>query len=598
MSGGGSEDRVRFGDLLRGVLATLPEAPRLPRGVLNMALAQPERRQSIGSRLEHWARVAPQRVALRFEGRDWTYAEFNAEANRLAHRLRADGIRAGDAVGVLMENRAETLLRVAGIVKLGAVAAMLNHQQRGEVLAHSLKITSVRRLIVGAECREAFESVDLGGLPVDWDGPGPRPPHSRDLPAALAGQPVDNPAETAAVQLKQSAFYIFTSGTTGLPKASRMTHLRWIRGMAGLGQLALRLREDDVFYCCLPLYHNNALTVSWGAVLGAGCTLALSRKFSASRFWDEIRSSGATAFCYIGELLRYLLNRPEHPRDREHAVRLIVGNGLRPELWERFETRFGITRIHEFYGASESNAAFVNGFGLKRTAGYCPLSFAVVAYDPDEERPLRDGRGFLRKVAAGETGLLIIEVSDHTPFDGYTDAQASEKKLLRDVFKKGDCWFDSGDLVRNQGWRHIAFVDRVGDTFRWKGENVATTEVEGALNRFPGVEQAVVYGVEVPGCDGRAGMAALSLSGALDGAALAAHLRRELPAYAVPLFLRLRAEQTLTGTFKFRKVDLKREGFDRRRIEDPLWVLLDPALGYEPLTTAAWQAILAGEQRF
>ena len=393
------------------------------------------------------------------------------------------------------------------------------------------------------------------------------------------------------------AFYIFTSGTTGMPKASVMSHYRWLKGMAGLGQMALRIQRDDVFYCALPLYHNNALTVSWGSVLGAGATMALSRKFSASKFWDEIRTHEATAFCYIGELCRYLLNKPPAAGDREHRVRLMVGNGLRAEIWEEFQQRFGIANVSEFYGASESNLAFVNGFGLSKTAGFSPLPFAIVEFDAEAEEPLRDARGFMRKAAKGTPGLLISKVTTLSPFEGYTDKRASEKKLLRDVFKKGDVWFNTGDLVRDQGWRHIQFVDRVGDTFRWKGENVATTEVEGALGRHPGVEQAVVYGVQVSVCDGRAGMAALTCTGGFDGAALAAQLCKELPAYAVPLFIRLRKEQEVTGTFKFRKVDLKNEGFDPAKVSEPLYALLDRARGYEPITPELFERIRQGSAK-
>jgi acyl-CoA synthetase (AMP-forming)/AMP-acid ligase II len=384
-----------------------------------------------------------------------------------------------------------------------------------------------------------------------------------------------------------------------LPKASIMSHLRWLKSMAGVGQIALRLTGDDVFYCPLPLYHNNALTISWGAVLGAGCTLALGRKFSASKFWDEVRHHDATAFCYIGETLRYLLNQPKDSRDRDHRVRVIVGNGLRPEIWDAFQARFRIPFIAEFYGASEANVAFVNALGLSKTVGYCPLPFAVVEYDAEADAPVRGPDGFMRKVPRGGVGLLVAPVTQRTPYDGYTDAAASERKLFRDAFAPGDCWFNSGDLVRDQGYRHIAFVDRVGDTFRWKGENVATTEVEAALNRHPQVEQAVVYGVAVPGADGRAGMASLTWRGeTFDGEGLARFLRESLPAYAVPLFVRLRAEQEVTVTFKFRKVEIRDEGFDPARVADPLHVL-DPATGaYAPLTAERYARIRGGDGRF
>ncbi|HEY0974189.1 MAG TPA: long-chain-acyl-CoA synthetase [Solimonas sp.] len=599
-------DLVGLGDVLRGMLSTLPDTVTVNRGLFNLLTLKPHKLNSIGLLLQRHAERTPQATALLFEGRRWSYAELNAWANRIASVLKAQGVRSGDAVAILMENRPEVLACVAATVKLGAIAGMLNHQQRGDVLAHSIRLTKAKLVIAGDECLEALHS--SGFHPGEdrnhrylWvgEGAGAVPEGFLDLAALSASAPVGNPPETAKIQLRQPCFYIFTSGTTGLPKASVMTHYRWLRGMAGLGQMALRIHSDDVLYCALPLYHNNALTVSWGSAMSAGAALALGRKFSASRFWDEIRRYDATAFCYIGELCRYLLNQPAKNTDRQHRVRLIVGNGLRPEIWDEFQQRFGIARISEFYGASESNLAFANGFDIARTAGFCPLPFAVVEFDAEAEAPRRGSGGFMRKVVKGDVGLLINEVTDKSPFDGYTDEKASQAKLLRNVFKKGDVWFNTGDLVRDQGMRHIQFADRVGDTFRWKGENVATTEVEAALNRFAGVEQACVYGVQVPGTDGRAGMAALTMAAGtmLDGAALAQHLCAQLPAYAVPLFLRLREEQETTSTFKFRKVELKREAFDPAQVSEPLFVLLDRARGYEPLTLPVHRRLLGQELR-
>lgn len=595
-------DRIRLIDLAASGLRMLPELPGVLRGLLRLATLRPQRLGSIGTLIEGHARQRPDALALSFEGRRWSYAEFNAAANRVAAVLRAQGVRPGDAVALLMENRAEVLISVAAILKLGAIAGMLNHQQRGDALMHSIRLTKTALLIVGEECREALASTGLDPASDTtrrylWDGDTDAPAGYVALRPLLAAAPADNPAETAAIRLKAPAFYIFTSGTTGLPKASVMSHFRWVRGMAGMAEAAVRLRTDDVLYCCLPLYHNNALTVSWGAVLARGAGLAISRRFSASRFWDEIRASGATSFCYIGELCRYLLNRPASPQDRDHQVRVVVGNGLRPEIWDAFQQRFGIARICEFYSASESNLAFVNAWSMARTAGYCPLSYAILRFDADAEAPLRDERGRLQRVEAGGVGLLIGEVTRRAPFDGYTDAKASETKLLRNVFKHGDCWFNTGDLVRDQGWHHIQFVDRVGDTFRWKGENVATTEVESALCACPGIDEAVVYGVQLPGVEGRAGMASLSLGApAFDGAALAQQLQQRLPAYAVPLFLRLRRDQETTSTFKHRKVDLKREGYDPARVADPLYVLQHGA--YVPLGAADYAAIQRGDARF
>jgi fatty-acyl-CoA synthase len=594
-------DSIRLVDLLRNGLKSLPDLPIAARGLIRLASLKPDKLGSIPSLIENHAHRTPTALALSFEGQSWSYAAFNAEANRVARVLEQKGVKAGDSVAILMENRGEVLICVAAVLKLGAVAGMLNHQQRGDVLAHSLKLTAARVMIVGAECQQALASSGFG--PEDgridtllWEGEQAAPDGFTALRPLAATMSAQNLPQTALIRMRSPAFYIFTSGTTGLPKASVMTHFRWLRGMAGLSQGAVRLRASDVFYCCLPLYHNNALTVSWGAVLAAGAGLALSRKFSASRFWDEIRASNASSFCYIGELCRYLLNRPESPGDRQHRVHVIVGNGLRAEIWDAFQQRFGIDRIVEFYGASEANLAFVNAWGMRRTAGYCPLPYAIVEFDAEEEKPARDAQGYLRKVPRGGVGLLLGEVTDKTPFDGYTDGKATESKLLRNVFVDGDCYFNSGDLVRDQGYHHIQFVDRVGDTFRWKGENVATTEVEGVLNAFAGVEEAVVYGVQVPGCDGRAGMASLSCPVGFDGATLAEHVRRGLPQYAVPLFLRLRGAQETTATFKHRKVDLKREGFDPAVVSDPLYVL--QVDGYCPLTADVFARIQSGELRF
>lgn len=600
-----SADTVRLLDIARSALKSLPDSLVVNKGLFTLATLRPESKASIGLLLQQQARRQPDHSALLFEDKRWSYDELNRWANRLAALFRAQGIKAGDSIAILMENRPEVLACVLGAVKIGAIAGMLNHNQRGEVLEHSLKLLKTKLVIVGDECVDALRSTASFNPETDrergylWDGPGAAPANTASLRDETVKQRDSDPPETARVEARSPCFYIFTSGTTGMPKASVMSHYRWLKAAAGLGQMSLRLYPDDIFYCCLPFYHNNALTVSFGAVLSSGATMALARKFSASRFWDDIRQFRATAFCYIGELCRYLLNRPATPQDRNHNIRVAVGNGLRPEIWDEFKTRFSIERICEFYGASEGTAAFVNGFGLDRTAGFCPLPYRIVEFDAVEEQPLRDGKGYMKKVKKGGVGLLITEVTKSNPFDGYTDKKASEAKLFRNVFKQGDCWFNSGDLVRDQGLRHIQFVDRVGDTFRWKGENVATTEVEAALNRLAGVEQAVAYGVQIPGMDGRAGMASLTWTvQPFNGQLLAQHLVRELPAYAVPLFIRLREEQEVTGTFKFRKVELKQQAFDPKQVTEPLYVLLDRERGYERLTPDIFQRIQGKEIRF
>lgn len=560
---------------------------------------------TIGQLVERHAARRPQHPIVTFENQRINYAQFNATANRYARTLKQAGIGAGDTVAILIDNRPETLLLVTALSKLGAAAAMCNTKQSGDVLAHSLETVQAKAVLVGSEFQAVFDEIRefeaVQSLAPVWmvnEYAGMRvPEHYEDFLVAASDQPSGNLDDSAAVTGDSICFFIFTSGTTGMPKASRMSYNRWARAGAGLGLLGLRLTGEDRFYCALPLYHNNALTVCWSSVLSAGATLCLARKFSVSQFWDDVRHHKATVFCYIGELCRYLLQNANGRNEHNHSIRGVIGNGLRPDIWDDFKERFGIERICEFYGASEGNLAFVNSFNVDRTAGFCPMSFVVVEYDPEAEAPVTDAKGGMKEVSKGEVGLLLSEVTDFAPFEGYTDPEAGEKKLFRHVFKKDDCYFNTGDLVRRQGMRHIAFVDRLGDTFRWKGENVATTQVENAVNAFDGVEESVVYGVAVPKADGRAGMAAITPVGdadAFDWNGLARHLCDTLPIYAVPLFARIKPEQDMTGTMKYRKVDLKKDGYAPES-GDTVWLFDSRAKRYQPIDESTRDDLDAGK---
>ncbi|MFL2945350.1 MAG: long-chain-acyl-CoA synthetase [Parvibaculales bacterium] len=584
-----------------------------PSAISNLKLtlsSQVTDRRSICDYLEHNALSLGDKSAIRFEDQDISWAELNERVNRFAHYFKSRDLVKGDAVAVNIENRPEVIITVLACLKLGLIAGMVNTRQTDDVLAHSLKLINPKLLVVGAEQVENMSSLDAGltknfsdKLLFVADGALNKVTAGyTDLGSAIADQPASNPAETRELVLGDPCYYIFTSGTTGLPKASITTHLKVFRSGSHMGLTVMNLTSDDVFYCALPFYHSNALTLALSGALMSGATLAIGRKFSASGFWDEIRRYGATTFCYIGELLRYLLTQPEQANDRDHQVVKILGNGLRPDIWMAFKNRFGIDRIHEFYGASEGNSAFVNIFNFDKTCGWSPgnnKTWAVVEYDIADDEVVRAPDGTMKKMAVGETGLLIMKVNEQYPFDGYTDQQASEKKLFRDVFEPGDCWFNSGDLVMRQPFGHIQFADRIGDTFRWQGENVATTEVEGAVADWTEAEDAVVYGVSVPGRDGRCGMLYVTPreGSAMELAGLPELLRNRLPGYAVPRFLRVGRATSLTGTFKYQKSQLKKEAYDCGSLEDDIFFLAPASDAFVKLTSDLQKQIDDGDVR-
>ena len=586
---GAARAAVSLRDIASRAPRLLADLPVIVRGTLTGALATPNSNKSIGTVFQDRAARHGGRVFLRFGDQQVTYRDANAAANRYAAVLAARGVGHGDVVAIMLRNSPNAVLTMLAAVKCGAVAGMLNYHQRGEVLAHSLGLLEAKVLIA---------ETDLVSAVTDCGGAGDSNTLTvEDLERFAVSAPATNPASASAVQARDAALYIFTSGTTGFPKASVMTHLRWLKALAAFGGLGLRLKSSDTLYCCLPLYHNNALTVALSSVINSGATLALGKSFSATKFWDEVIASRATAFIYIGEICRYLLNQPPKPTDRAHKVRLIAGNGLRPEIWNEFTKRFGIARVCEFYASSEGNTAFINVFNVPNSTGISPLPLAYVEYDPDTGAPRRDENGRVRRVPAGEPGLLISPVNRLQPFDGYTDREASEKKLVRNAFREGDCWFNSGDVMSPQGMGHAAFVDRLGDTFRWKGENVATTEVEAAVVADGSVEHCTVFGVEVPRTGGRAGMAAVQLrDGAeFDGQSLARAVYGELPVYALPLFVRVVDSIAQTTTFKSRKVELRDEGYGPD-VKDPLYVLAGRDEGYVPYYDEYLEEVASGKR--
>ncbi len=576
-------------------------------GIKGIQSISSNRNISWGSLLEEIARKYPNNPAVKSPDGTLTYTELNEKANQFAHFLLSKKITKGDTVAVCLENRPDLLVLYCGCAKVGAVCSLINTNQRGDSLVHSFNLNKGKVVVVGEECYSFFKDVkdriDLQGseLCLLRDPAINQLKEPEDITDKLASLPKTNLPETGKITLKDTMAYVYTSGTTGgLPKAAVITNKRAVSATFWFGRVVTRVKPKHTIYIPLPFFHTNAITVGWPPAMYSGAAVAMRRKFSASGFLDDVKKFQATHFVYVGEVCRYLMAQPARDGENQTTLKYIIGNGLRPDIWMAFKKRFGIKKIFEFYGAAEGVGVFTNLMNFDYTVGTSLTPFAIVKYDIENDCVARNDNGFCTKVKKGDPGLLIMEISEKTPFTGYTDKKKTEEKIIANAFRKGDRWFNTGDMLRDMGFRHAQFVDRLGDTFRWKGENVATMEVEKALDSFPGVDSSAVYGVIMPKGDGRAGMAAVIREEGkdIDFAALTAHLRSVLPKYAVPIFIRLVNDFQWTATHKIKKTDLKNDGYNLSAIKDGLYVLLPGSETYVPLNDVIYQDIMAGKYKF
>jgi len=591
---GGRQTALR--DWVRALEATAPIAAN-PRRLLPCII-------------EDMARSRGDAPALVAAGENLTYRELAARANIFARWALDQGLAKGDTVCLMMPNRPEYLAIWLGLTRVGVVVALINTHLRGAALAHCIDIAAPKQVIAAAEFAGAVDAAlpQRCADPKIWMDGGSGDEFDRIDRAIerFSGHPL-TAAERRDVTIADRALLIYTSGTTGLPKAVNVSHrriLEWSLWFAGL----MNSGPDDRMYNCLPMYHSVGGVVAVGAVLVRGGSVLIRDKFSAQRFWDDVIDGGCTLVQYIGELARYLLNAPGNPRERAHRLRICCGNGLVADIWEKFQERFAIPRILEFYAATEGNFSLYNVEGKVGAVGRVPaflahrFPLALVKCDPATGEPTREPTGFCVRCAADEVGEALGRIRGRDArgggeFEGYTSAEDSQRKILRDVFEPGDAWYRTGDLMRMDAAGLFYFVDRIGDTFRWKGENVSTTEVAAAITAFPGILEANVYGVRVPGTDGAAGMAAIVSDGALDFAEFRKHLARRLPAYARPLFLRIVDRIDSTATFKHTKNELKSEGYDPAATSDAI-LFDDPARrAFVRLDRALHQRIQAGKVR-
>lgn len=551
--------------------------------------------------VSEFADMCGERPALLSEGECLTYGQLISRSNRYSRWARHHGIAKGDTVCLFMPNRPEYLAIWLGITAVGGVVSLLNTNLSGLSLAHCINIVRPTHLILSSEIVDSMTTA-LSALerPVEmWV-------HNDEI-LNYSGDPLTG-EEKRSITIYDRALCIYTSGTTGLPKAANVSHFRlmqwshWFAGMMGSG-------PSDRMYNCLPMYHSVGGVVATGAVLVSGGSVAIREKFSATEFWKDITRWDCTLFQYIGELCRYLLHTSPCTDETDHRVRICCGNGMGADVWNDFKTRFHIPSVLEFYAATEGSFSLYNIEGKPGSIGRIPSFLAhrfpvsLVQFDVEEGAPIRNAEGFCVPCRPHEIGEAIGKIAtDPTQpggrFEGYTSAQASDQKILRDVFERGDAWFCTGDLMRKDEKGYFYFVDRVGDTFRWKGENVAASEVSEAIRAFPGIREANTYGVAIPGTDGRACMAAITIEGQLDLVALRNHLIARLPSYARPVFLRIHSELETTATFKYTKTRLVNEGYDPAKIPNVAYFNDLERHAFVPLDQQLFERIQTGKMRF
>ncbi|XP_045505495.1 long-chain fatty acid transport protein 1 [Colias croceus] len=568
---------------------------------------------TVVSRWEKVAKMSPNKKAFVMDDRAITFREGNELSNRIAWYFKRQGFKRGEVIALFMETQPEYVFLWLGLAKLRVTTALVNTNLRGAQLIYCLRIAGCKAVVFGDEMADAIKSIqhEIPDIPLfQFNSPdrenAPIVQDTIPLSSELTEMSIETYVDPEPAKPRDTLLYIYTSGTTGFPKAAIITNIRYLLIPLGVHNSAW-LSSSEVIYDPLPLHHTAGGVLGAGQCIVLGCTVALRKKFSASNYWRDIVKHKCTAAQYIGEICRYLLAVPPGPDDKAHKVKVIFGNGLRPQIWEEFVKRFNIERVLEFYGATEGNSNLVNldskvgaiGFLSRMVSSIYPLT--LVKCDEITGEILRDANGRCITCGPHEPGLLLGKIDAKKAiltFAGYADKTASEKKMVRDVRVPGDCYFNTGDILVMDHYGYFYFKDRTGDTFRWRGENVSTAEVEGVISNLIGLKDAVVYGVAIPNVEGRAGMAAIAdPERKLDFESLAIGLKTSLPVYARPLFIRILPEPPLTATFKLKKKELVEQGFNRNIFNDPLYFLDQKTGKYVPLTQKLYDDIVQGNIR-
>lgn len=566
---------------------------------------QKNQNQSVGTHVEKLAQEIPDKIALYFEEKKWTWKKLNEESNRYANYFSKVGVKPGDTVALMVENCPEFLFATTGINKLQAISALMNFNQKKQALIHAFNVVNSKWIIVTGRNLPSFMEI-ADQLPLSKkniliiNNPKKLSHKFIDLVQEfeLKSIQTSNPSTTNNSILRETCSYIFSSGTTGLPKAIIMWNLRFINQTISTSIETCQLTSDDVIYIVIPLYHNLGFGISWTAAWLTGAAVALKREFSASNFWRDACKYGVTFTTYVGEIPRYLLNQPVTEYDKNHKLKKMSGVGLRKSIWEQFKSRFEIEHIFEFYGLTEGAAGFLN---IEEKSGMIGRNIIpgteLAKVNPETGIFLKNESGFCLKCKPGDIGMALNELKSDTLFTGYKDKDKTEKKIMYNVFKKRDKFFNTGDILKLHKDKWVSFVDRFGDTFRWKGENVSTMEVESIINAYPSIEISAVYGVSIPNTEGKAGMAALKIDPNIefDIKEFSKFILDNLPSYSIPLFIRIREKLELVGPLKIKKVDLRKEAYDLNKIQDILFFWDSKLKKYVKFTENIYQDLINGK---
>lgn len=579
---------------------------------MNFTLRRWERKgETVYSVFQNNLKYYGNKVALMLNDSKLTFNEVENLSNKVANFFKSKGYKRGETIALLMDNQPEYPCMWLGLGKLGIVTALINTNLRKTGLVHCIRVANAKAIIVSSELYAAISEVlddeYIKTLKVFvYHNDESKVTEGVNLNESLANQSTEPPVqEMREGKTKDKLLYIFTSGTTGMPKAAVITHMRYMF-MAVACRTLIGIYETDIIYNPLPMYHTAGGIVGLGNVLLFGSAMGLRKKFSASNFWTDCIKYKCTAAQYIGEICRYLLSTPSKPTDTEHKVRIMFGNGLRPQIWKEFVNRFNVPNIGEVYGSTEGNSNLANIDSTVGAVGFVPrfakhvYPVTLVKCDESSGEPIRNEDGFCTRCDPGEPGVFLGKINPKKAviaFEGYADKKASEKKILHDVYKKGDAYFNSGDVLVMDLLGYFYFKDRTGDTFRWRGENVSTSEVEAVISNIIGLQDCIVYGVNIPHIEGKAGMAAIvNTSGKFDIEQLSGGIKSTLPPYSRPLFIRLLKELPMTGTFKLKKLDLQNEGYDLNVVKDVIYFLNSDGI-YREFTQENYQAILEGKAR-